>query len=91
VTPAQAVVRELPEAGRPAHGALVVPAVEARPSTSGEGRSAVLLQPDRLRVCVVMATLVGCLGITAVIGLYLFAIALTETDTAPYDPEDDQW
>jgi hypothetical protein len=52
------VVRELPEARRPAHGALVVPAVEARPSTLGEGRSAVLFQPDRLRVCVVSR--LGC-------------------------------
>jgi hypothetical protein len=38
-----------------------------------------------------MATLIGCLGITAVIVLYLVALSMTETDTAPYDPEDDQW
>jgi hypothetical protein len=49
------VVCELPEAGRPDHLTPVVPATEGRTVGARSGLEGLLLEPDRMRVCVVNA------------------------------------
>lgn len=49
-----------------------------------------LLEPGRLRVCVV-TTLLGLLGVAAIVALRLVAMWFAGSQIDPYDDEEDQW